>query len=317
MATECGERQNRTLALAIHRSLRLARYPGKWCAYADCSLQLTTENAMASSDSGTTGEAGTGGIPLAQMPNHDRYTPVSSWPPLLGLGMTALNILAMFALSILPLIIGAALSADKLELKSIADLSDPRIVALVLGGSFAAQIIATLLLLWSTQWRGGRAADTLALRRPIGGSSSYLWAIPAFVIFGLLAGVVVQWLSPKANLADTQVMLKFAHSSNWWLLGLVAVVGAPIYEELTFRGFLFSSLARTSLGIAGTAVITSFLWALIHGYSIAGVATIFALGLALSAILWRTGSTRVTMACHAAYNTMAFIGALLTPPGSM
>jgi uncharacterized protein len=254
---------------------------------------------------------------FAQSPHQARYTPMTTWPPLLGLLMTALNVIAMFFLSVVPIFIGAVVYAGKIELKTIADLSDPNVVALVLGGSLAAQAFATLLLVWSTKWRGGRAVDTLALRQPVGGSSSYLWAVPAFVVFGLLAGVLVQWLSPKANLADTQVMLKFAHSPIWWLLGLVAIVGAPIYEELTFRGFLFSALAKTSLGVVGTALVTSFLWALIHGYSIAGISTIFALGLALSAILYRTGSTRVTMACHAAYNGMAFIGALLTPPGSM
>ncbi len=245
------------------------------------------------------------------------YVPSTTWPPLLGLGMTVLNLLAMFALSVIPIIAAGLLSTRKLELKSLLDLSDPRIVALILGGSLVAQAVATLLLLWSAKWRGGRAVDTLSLGKPIGGSSAYLWAVPAFVVFGAVAGIVVQWLSPKANLADTQMMLKFAHSPIWWLLGLVAIVGAPIYEELTFRGFLFSALARTSLGVVGTAVITSVLWALIHGYSVAGVSTIFMLGLALSAILWRTGSTRVTMACHAAYNSMAFIGALLTPLGSM
>jgi uncharacterized protein len=281
---------------------------------------------MALSDLDSTGIAVDAAAPApAEPPHHGfalpliqtRYAPVTTWPPLLGLLMTALNIIAMFALSVVPIIVAAAISTDKFELKSIADLSNPNIVALVLGGSLAAQAVATLLLVWSTKWRGGTAVDTLALRQPIGGASSYLWAVPAFVVFGLLAGVLVQLISPKANLADTQVMLKFAHSPIWWLLGLVAIVGAPIYEELTFRGFLFSALAKTSLGAVGTAVVTSILWALIHGYSLAGISTIFALGLALSAILYRTGSTRVTMACHAAYNSMAFIGALLTPPGSM
>lgn len=258
-------------------------------------------------------------LPAAGAPaaGPERYVPLTTWPPLLGLGMTALNILAMFVLSVIPIIIAGALSVNKFDLKSLLDLTDPGTIALVLGGSLAAQAVATLLLVWSSKWRGGRAVDTLSLGRPIGGTSSYLWAIPAFVVFGALSGILVQWLSPKANLADTQMMLKFAHSPIWWLLGLVAVVGAPIYEELTFRGFLFSALAKSSLGVIGAAVITSALWATIHGYSIAGVSTIFALGLALSAILYRTGSTRVTMACHAAYNSMAFIGALLTPPGSV
>ncbi len=270
----------------------------------DADLDLVNPQPAAASD-------------LTEAASRPRYAPSTTWPPLLGLGITSLNILAMFILSAVPIFIAAALSDAEFELKSLADLTDPKIVALLLGGALGAQLVALLLLLWSTQWRGGRAGQTLALRQPIGGASDYLWAVPAFVVFGLAVGLLVQWLWPKANLADTQMMLKFAHSPIWWLLGLLAVVGAPIYEELTFRGFLFSTLAKTSLGVIGTAVITSFLWALIHGYSLQGIGTIFLLGLALSAILWRTGSTRVTMACHAAYNGMAFLGALLTPPGSV
>jgi uncharacterized protein len=272
---------------------------------------------MASTEIETAGIAPSAPLDVAPAPAAPRYTPATTWPPLLGLGMTALNLLAMFLLSAIPILVAGALSTDKLNLKSLIDLTDPGTVTLVLGGALAAQAVATLLLLWSSKWRGGRVVDTLALRKPFAGSTSYLWAIPAFVVFGALAGIVVQWLSPKANLADTQMMLKFAHSPIWWLLGLVAIVGAPIYEELMFRGFLFSALAKSAIGFVGTAVVTSFLWALIHGYSVAGIGTIFILGLALSAILYRTGSTRVTMACHAAYNSMAFIGALLTPPGSV
>ena len=227
--------------------------------------------------------------------------------------MAGLNIAVMFAISVVPLMVGGALGKVRFDGNFLKQLTDPGISALVLGGSVAAQLLATLLLLWATRWRHGRMADTLALRAPIGGTRTYLWAVPAFVVFGALSGAILQWLSPEANLSDTQVMLKLAQSQSWWLFGLVAVVGAPLYEELMFRGFLFSALARTSLGFIGTAIITSVLWALIHGYSVQGVGAIFALGLALSAILWRTGSTRVTIACHSAYNTMAFVAALVSP----
>ena len=65
----------------------------------------------------------------------------------------------------------------------------------------------------------------------------------------------------------------------------------------------------------GTALITSLAWASIHPYSLSGDVDIFALGLALSFILWRTGSTRVTMMCHGTYNALAFLGAMYAPLG--
>ena len=54
-----------------------------------------------------------------------------------------------------------------------------------------------------------------------------------------------------------------------WLLALLVVgVGAPLSEELLFRGFLLSALARSRLGFAGGAVITTAWWTALHaGYS--------------------------------------------------
>jgi hypothetical protein len=94
-----------------------------------------------------------------------------------------------------------------------------------------------------------------------------------------------------------------------WILALLVVgVGAPLSEELLFRGFLLSALARSRLGFAGGAVITTVWWTALHaGYSAAGIIEVFVIGLFFSWLLWRTGSLRVPIFCHALYNSLIVV----------
>ena len=102
-------------------------------------------------------------------------------------------------------------------------------------------------------------------------------------------------------------------------------VGAPLSEELLFRGFLLGALAKSlekGLSVPTALLLRSFPGALarrrlrllagrVHlrplgarctTATLSGLAEVFAIGLFLSWLLWRTGSLWVTIFCHAAYN---------------
>ena len=49
----------------------------------------------------------------------------------------------------------------------------------------------------------------------------------------------------------------------FWL-AFPACIGAPLAEELVFRGQLFAALARSRAGFSGATLITSALWSLLH-----------------------------------------------------
>jgi membrane protease YdiL (CAAX protease family) len=90
-------------------------------------------------------------------------------------------------------------------------------------------------------------------------------------------------------------------------------VGAPLSEELLFRGFLLGALAHSRLGFVGAAVVSSAAWTALHGgYSLVGLADVFATGLLFCWLIWRTGSVLVTIFCHAAYNGGIVLALLLT-----
>jgi membrane protease YdiL (CAAX protease family) len=49
------------------------------------------------------------------------------------------------------------------------------------------------------------------------------------------------------------------------------------------------------------------------GYSLAGVIEVFLIGIYFSWLLWRTGSLRVALFCHALYNSLIVLVLLNVP----
>jgi membrane protease YdiL (CAAX protease family) len=116
-------------------------------------------------------------------------------------------------------------------------------------------------------------------------------------------------LNPEAVLHDLRPFQELLHGNTFWLMLLVIGVGAPLSEEMLFRGFMFSGLAKAKLGVGGAAVLTSVLWTLMHfGYSIFGLIEVLSIGFYFSWLLVRTGSLWVTMFCHGVYNTVMALG---------
>ncbi|MFV0366918.1 MAG: lysostaphin resistance A-like protein [Hyphomicrobiaceae bacterium] len=170
--------------------------------------------------------------------------------------------------------------------------------------AMAASQLTVICLTWMAAGRlGGSRFALLALRAPAQGKSTYLIAFLAMIIAFALFSAMAWWVWPQQVLADLGFFTGFIRSDAWWLAVLVIALGAPVMEELLFRGFLFPALAQTRIGLPGAAVASSAGWAALHvGYSILGLIEVFAVGLYFSWLLVRTGSLRVPMFCHAAYN---------------
>jgi membrane protease YdiL (CAAX protease family) len=84
---------------------------------------------------------------------------------------------------------------------------------------------------------------------------------------------------------------------------ITPIVVAPVTEELLFRGFLHRSWASSWLGVSGTIVSTSALWAAMHmQYGLVGHLQIFLFGLILGWVRQRSGTTGLTIVLHALYN---------------
>ncbi len=163
--------------------------------------------------------------------------------------------------------------------------------------------VVVLTLMASALW-GGTPREVLALR-PAGSRRVYLLALLTMAALQAAVAVVQHTLVPDDLFADLRPMARMLGADTWPLALVVVGIGAPLSEELLFRGFLLSALAGSRLGFGGAALVTSAVWTAMHaGYSAAGIAEVFLIGLLFSWMLWRTGSLRVAIFCHALYNSL-------------
>ncbi len=94
-------------------------------------------------------------------------------------------------------------------------------------------------------------------------------------------------------------------SERWSYCCFFLVVGAPIVEELFFRGLLLRSLlGRTPPPVA--IVVSAVLFGLAH-FEAVQFAGLAAFGVVLGVLAWRTGRLTPGIGAHAAFNAAAVI----------
>jgi membrane protease YdiL (CAAX protease family) len=175
-----------------------------------------------------------------------------------------------------------------------------------------------LLTLAAAALFGGRLGDVLALHPAAGGWRSYAGALIILAILQVALSAV-QYATRHGDLyVDLRPFVELARGEDWLLAAAIIGIGAPLSEELLFRGFLLSALAQTRLGFWGAAAVSSGLWTSLHaGYSTVGILEVFIIGLFFSWLLWRTGSLRVPIFCHAVYNSLIVLSLRLVElPGA-
>lgn len=176
------------------------------------------------------------------------------------------------------------------------------------------QAVISVAVVWVSQWYGGRAREVLSLRRapPLG---AWLACLAAMLLVLVPFNVVVWLLSPETMAQDLKPFAKLAHSEGVWLALAIVGLGAPVSEELMFRGFLLPALAQSRLGFPLAAVLTTLAWTVLHlSYSVAGLLEVFIVGLLFCWMMWRYGSLWLPMVLHALYNSSQMIVLMLLPP---
>lgn len=166
--------------------------------------------------------------------------------------------------------------------------------------------IASIALVWAFAGYKGARAETLQLTRPARRWATYLkGGLLTIAATGLVELVFYKGLGYDL-MSDAGTLAEGMHSPYWPAAVFMAVVLAPLWEELTFRGFLLSALAQSPLGFWGAALVTNTAWTILHwSYSLAGLVTVFTAGMMLTWLIWRTGSIRVPIAAHAISNLFA------------
>lgn len=234
-----------------------------------------------------------------------RYRAVTPWGPIEALALTAIAACGAPLLAAMPVLLLEAVRSDGAAPALTMTLASPSVLAMMILGQ-----VTTIALIWLLAGRGNMRPDTLQFRQP---PLSWAGCIAAGLLIVAATGVLELAMYAAGRfdpIGETRMLWEGLRSPYWLGTVIAAVVLAPIWEELTFRGFLLTALAKTRLGIVGGGLIINVVWTLMHfQYSPAGMASVFLAGIMLTWIMWRTASIRACIVAHAVINasSMAYL----------
>lgn len=236
-----------------------------------------------------------------------RYRSTNPWPPPTAVAATVGILICATLLAVLLLqALGYGGGDDPVSPDSRNDVASLVIWLAVLQATVIALVVV------AAGRYGARPADTLSLSGPPVCGAVLLTAIGMMLLVLLPYNIAVLAFAREALLEDLRPFVAPLRSDAGWLFALLIAVGAPVSEELLFRGFLLGALARTPIGYFGAALVSTLGWTALHlGYSGYGLVEVFIAGLFFSWVLWRTGNLWVPIVCHAVYNS-AILVILLT-----
>jgi membrane protease YdiL (CAAX protease family) len=150
------------------------------------------------------------------------------------------------------------------------------------------------------------------------GLGIYLLALPGYLFFAVLLTALSQRYGFKYEQPTVQNIVRQVTGSPGAvvLFFLLAAVAAPVWEELIFRGLLYSAL-RARWGMWPGILVTAFLFALMHetGRVLHDPRTflfpILYLGCVLAYVREKTESVVPGMAVHALHNVVALTVSLM------
>lgn len=170
------------------------------------------------------------------------------------------------------------------------------------------------VLVFSRRWGRGHLSTDFGFR--VGA----WWDIP----LGVAVGVACQYgLVPLLYLPFEQLDRNLAHQlsqpttrdtgavhtpGGLAVLLLFLAVGAPLVEELFFRGLLLRSMAA-SLSAPVAIVVSGILFGLAH-FEAVQFAGLAAVGVVFGALAWFTGRLGPSIGAHMAFNTVAVLTAV-------
>jgi membrane protease YdiL (CAAX protease family) len=219
-----------------------------------------------------------------------------------GLGEVALGFVLAQALAIVAtaVVMGAAgwTDSDDIPLWAAAILQIP-----LWGGYLTAVQLASL--------KGGSVVDDFGLdirRRDVApglvaGVAVQLVVLPLLYLPILrLTGYTDDDLSaPARALSD-----KASGAVGWLLLAAIVVVGAPIVEELFFRGLFLRSLQKRGLHDAASILTCSAVFGAVH-FQPLQFPGLFAIGLVLSVMAVRTRRLGLPILTHMGFNACSVV----------
>lgn len=207
------------------------------------------------------------------------------------------------------LVIGAAAGG------ALFVLNAPTILVVLVGTTLPWLALAGWPLI-ATSRRGNGPRIDLGLRLTWSDTG---WGVMTGFAGLLLAGIaalITRLFDPEVTSAAGDAAAELQESSGRLaivIFALMIMVGAPIVEELFFRGLFFSALRKRGVGAVLTIIITGVVFAGFH-FEPTRFLILLPTGLLLGWVRWRTGSTGAAMVAHGVVNAPGAIVLLFGVP---
>lgn len=242
--------------------------------------------------------------------------------PWWGLGDCLLAIPFIISLSVIGAMVGlavASVTGDSVDLDGLADpaLMPPALIVI----SALAQQTGQAIWPWIvTKWKGISMAVDWRLRfKPIDVAIGIVVG-GVGVVLATLAATGVEALIDLENPEEAQNtdILTNAEGTPWlWAILVIVIVGAPISEELLFRGLVLRAF-ENRWGPTAAIVCSTIAFTLVHFTGAGFEATIVLftsiglIGAILGIVTWRTDRLAPAIIAHIVFNVIGSIGALAT-----
>jgi len=146
-----------------------------------------------------------------------------------------------------------------------------------------------------------------ALVHAVAGAAILVGVMPLIIAYNLAAQIIMQWWGMTP---EVQEVTRIISGASGWpakvYFVLLAVVVAPVVEEMLFRGVLLPALARLT-GVRPALVIVAALFAVVHGLQMPAVVVFFILSIAFSLAYIHRGSLIAPVVMHALFNGMTML----------
>lgn len=159
-------------------------------------------------------------------------------------------------------------------------------------------------------WTDAFGMDLRHLKHILLSPLFYLGALPLLILTTLLWHWILQ--IPNGMEPDLQDAAKAMTQESSWLRNLyilTAILIAPVFEEIVFRGLVFPCLVK-QIGLAGGTLAVSLIFGLLH-FHLPSVVPLMLLSAVLCMAYWRTGSLWASIGTHAIFNSVTIVALII------
>ncbi len=181
-----------------------------------------------------------------------------------------------------------------------------RLLATLLIYTLIVVIIAGINRHRGGSWTASYGMGFRQLKKLAAAPVFYLALIPFLMLTAKAWHLLLQYVF-GLEIELQEVAKVVAQELSWLqiLYVLTAVIVAPLFEELMFRGLIFPYLVKR-VGLAKGTLLVSVLFAVMH-FHLPSFAPLFLLSAALCLAYWRTGSLWVVVGMHAIFNAISIL----------